>query len=259
MAKKDQDEKPRKKRKRGLVDVALVIALAPVVAAAVRVWMYSGGDTSVFLVLLRTLDIPAALIASAMLLVPTALLLLVIILLTDWRARDAMQATLERNPWLAPVFPILFFVMVYTGNILFALGAAFVALLVVVYFSIKRFWPWGHEHINRVVIAPRGDRNRPASMLTIAGVLTVFLIAPSNMWLPLERVERVDSEPLVGYVLESNEEWTTLLTPAKRIEVVQTPKVGAREVCRPGGPVSLATLLYPSDLKNAPDCDEPGS
>lgn len=259
MAKKDQHKAKPRKRERKLIDVALVIALAPVVAAGIRVWMYSGGDVSVFLVLLRTLDIPAALIASAVLLVPTLILLTAVILFTDWRARDWFSRTLERNTWIAPIFPILFFIVIYTGNIVFAIGAAFIVVDIIVYFIIKRFWSWGHKHINQLLIAPRGDPNGPASVLTIIAVLTIFLVVPGNMWLPEERVEQTDSPPVVGYVLESGEVWTTLLTSDRQIEVVPTADVEERAVCRPSGPVSLATLIFPSNLRDAPNCTTPNA
>ena len=242
--------------RRSRFDVALLIALVPVAGAAVRIWMYSGGDVAVFLVLLRTLNIPAVLIGTCLLIVPGLLLLALVILLSDWKARDWTKNWLTSHRWIAPAFPIIFFLLLYTVSWTILIPLGVLGVLTAAYFLTRRFWPWGKKHITDIAIAEREDRNSPASIITVIGVLVIFLITPTNMWLPLEKVGITKADDQVAYVLESTAEWTTLLSPDRKVEVIATSDIESRSVCRTSGGGSLTTLLYPSDLSNVPDCTD---
>ena len=242
--------------KRSRFDAALLIALVPVAGAAVRIWMYSGGDVAVFLVLLRTLNIPAVLIGTCLLVAPGLFLLALVILLSDWKARDWAKDWLTRHRWIAPALSVTFILLLYTVSWTILIPLGVLGILTVAYFIIRRFWPWGKKHITDNAIAERGNRSGPDSIITVIGVLVLFLIAPTNMWLPLEKVGITKADDQVAYVLESTAEWTTLLSPDRMVKVIATSDVESRSVCRASGGGSLATLLYPSDLSDVPDCTD---
>ena len=217
-------------------------------------WMYSGGDIAVFLVLVRTLNIPAVLIATVVLLVPWLLFVATMVLLTDWKARDWAKGWLADHRWIAPGVPVVALIILYTGSWPIALGALVIGLLVGIYLFVRRFWNWGHQHISRLLVAPRGDQNGPNSLITVVTIVIVFLITPANMWLPLERIEMASGEQEVGYVLEATSDWTTLITVARRVDVLPTPEVKGRTICRTSSLPSIATLLFPVDLGDSPSC-----
>lgn len=237
-------------------DIALFIAVSPLIAAAVRIWLYSGGDVSIFLLLLRTLDIPVVLMATLVIMIPTAIVVMLWVILTDWKARDYIANWIEQHRWAILLLPLVLFVLIYTAGPLLLLSLLMIILSTVFYVAIGRFWPWGKKHITDIVIAKRGDHYGPDSIVTIVGLLIIFLIIPHNMWLPLERVKINPDKQYHAYVLESNAEWTTLLTPEKSVLIVPTHSVKARELCRAAANLTLATLLYPHDTHSASSCTE---
>lgn len=246
---------PSSSHDRSRIDVALFIAVVPIVAAAVRIWLFSGGDVPVFLTLLRTIDIPAVLIGTIVLMIPGLITLALAILLTDWKMRDRAKAWLNNRRWLTPLAPVVIFVLLYTVSWAFVISLVGIGLMVAAYVLIRRFWPWGKKHIADVVVARRGDENGPVSLVTFVGVLIAFLIMPTSTWLPLERIDVNNSESRTAYVLESTGEWTTLLTLRHKIEVHPTNQIKNRAVCRAEANGSLATLMYrTNDRNDAPDC-----
>jgi hypothetical protein len=241
--------------RRSHIDTAVLIAIVPVVVAAVRIWLFSGGDTAVFLTLLRTLNIPAVLIGTIIVAVPFVIILMLTILVTDWKARDQAKEWLSRRHWPAALIPILFFIFLYTTSWTILISLATLGAFVGAYTLTRRYWPWGRKYIADIMIPRRGDHNGPVSIVTFTGVLVVFLIIPTSMWLPLEKIDIDKSESRAAYVLESTQEWTTLLTSKYKIEVYHTKDIKSRAVCRSSFGGSLSTLIYQRvDHSGAPDC-----
>jgi hypothetical protein len=250
-----EDQTSNSEQQKFKYNVALLIALVPVIAAAIRIWTYSGGDTTVFLVLLKTLNIPTVLIGTSVLIIPSLILLAAIVLLSDWKARDWTEAWLKRHQRMWIAAPILFLVVAYTAPWSFFATLAGIALLVAFYFLIKRYWPWGKKYILDLLVAERGSSNGPDSIITIPSVIIVFLIAPANMWLPLERIQTTKSVEKTVYVLESTQEWTTLLSKDRKLEILRTDEVKSREICHSNKVVSIATSLYQSGTNDGSNCE----
>lgn len=242
-------------RKRSRFDVAVLIALLPVVAAAVRIWMYSGGDSALFLVLLRTLNIPAVLIGTGILMVPSLLTLALIILLTDKKAREWVKKLSSNHRWLFTiVIPIFLVIVGYTISWTTFVWLTAIALVALVFFFIQRRWRKFRQRKTGVEAAQRRSPIGPDSFATLFTVVAVFLVTPTNMWLPLEQVSIAGGGARVGYVLESAAEWTTILTNDRKLEIVATPKVESRAICNVPNPGTLAMLIQHGSVKGGPDC-----
>jgi len=233
------------------VDVALVIALAPLVAAALRIWMYAGGDNALFLVLLQTLDVGAVLIGTAVLLIPTLMIILVFVLATDGKARSVISAWLRRHLGvLQIVVPVVLVVIGYTVDWQSLLGfVAMVGLAIAYYFTVR----WIERRRRNVDVARR--RPGPDSIAAIISVVAVFLVLPGHMWVSLERISIQGRSAEVGYVLESSGEWTTVLTRDRTIDILATPDIRSRDICRVPKGTTIAMLLQQA-VPTGADCSE---
>lgn len=218
------------------VDIATVLTLAPVAAAGLRVWIYSGGDLAVFNVLIRTLDIPALLVSTAFQILPLIVWALIFYSLIEWRFRDWLENLLRNNRWLDVAAPLIFLLIIFTApaktvglSVLFFVGA-FVGYRII-YSKAPRA-----RSILAALVPRRGDRivgRGVADAASIAFFMALtFFASPGTMWLPLERVNIKDAPPLVGYVLESSEMWTTTLSRDYRILIISTSSVQSRTICR---------------------------
>lgn len=116
------------------VDVALLIAILPIAASALRVWLYSGGDTALFLALVRTIDLPTVIVGTSAVLAQSAVLFLVALVLIDWKTR-ARVARWFKSPWAQVVFSVTVMVVLLTASVTFWLGVLALVLLVVLHFD----------------------------------------------------------------------------------------------------------------------------
>lgn len=71
----------------------------------------------------------------------------------------------------------------------------------------------------------------------------ILLIFVPTAWGPIERIGVSGSGSVVGYVVESTGDWTTIVTDARRIAIVDTSRVVSREVC-PTVHVAIPVMLY---------------
>ena len=235
-------------------DFVLFITIFPVIAATIRIWLYSGGDMVIFLLLLKTLHIPSILIATFVLMIPILVTVIIIVMITDWKARDYVKKLAEQYRWITLIFPLFFFILVYTASPLLLLPLLGIASLALLYIVVDRFWTWGRKNITSVMIAKKGDPNTPDSIITLISTSVVFLIIPYGMWLPLESISTGQNQHYYAYVLESNDQWTTILTPEKNPLIISTSTIESRELCRAGTSSTLAKWLFPHDTTKALSC-----
>lgn len=230
-------------------DAAILVALAPLVAAAIRIWLFSGGDSALFLVLLRTIDIPAVLIGTTALIIPSALIWFALILLTDPKVRYRAHLWLSGNKWApALIGPLVVALLVYTlpWPTIAGLGAIIACGI--------GYYLWRKVRKNSTSRVDGASRVGPDSLVSIVSVAAVFLVGPSSMWLPMERIEIAGSKPQTGYVLQTDDSWTTILTSKRVITILPTAKVRKRQVCSSRNPGTLAISMQDGGVHNAPVC-----
>lgn len=205
--------------------------------------MYAGGDISLFLILLRTLDIPTVIIGTITLAIPYILMIIFLIFLTDYKARKKIIDKLSAYSWVAAIgIPAVATIMLYTAPIPVIFYWTFVLLVGVAYALLKsiriRRYPDGlMSKFSKVGSAWPKDW-----ISTVFSVAATFLIIQSNMWLPLERIS-FSSKKEVGYVLQVTSEWTTLLTKNRGTVVIATKDIATREVCKVANVNTIAADL----------------
>jgi hypothetical protein len=230
-------------RRRNLpLDIALVIALAPLLGAAVRIWMYSGGDSALFFVLLQTLDAGPVLIGTAVLLIPTLLVVFVVTLVSDHKLRALTASWFRKNSRILSIsIPLLLVIIAYTVDWLYLAIGLVTTLGAVAYYLVSR-------RLERRRRSRPGNNGRerppgPDSIATFIAIVAGFLVLPGNMWLPLERISIQGEARATGYVLETTAEWTTFLTTDQGIRIIATSDVRSREICQASNNGTLAMLI----------------
>lgn len=215
--------------------------------------MYSGGDVSLFLVLLRSLNLTAAILGTVVLMIPVLLTVAAVVLATDRSARTAATTIWHRHRrLLLIVMPIVFIFVIYTvpWTTLAFLGAVLLALTA--YYLLRRRSRARKGRPHKVA-----SRTDPDSFVSVIAVVAIFLITPSNMWLPLERVSLASAATRTAYVLEHDGDWTTLLTVEREALTVKSSTIRGREVCATRTTGTLALWIQGGGLAEAPDCREP--
>ena len=237
-------------------DIALLIAIVPIAAATIRIWMYSGGDIALFLVLLRTINIPAVLVGTAVLLVPSLLLVGLVMILFDRKARAWIKARFARNSWTITVaFPVVGIVIGYTISWPYFVWLVIISACAVGYFFIRRFWQ--KRKVTKKTTNKKSffGSTGPDSFIVLLSVVASFLVTPGNIWLPLEQVTITGRESSIGYVLESTSDWTTVLTKERTLSIIATSDLESRQLCDTHNPGTIALSMQKGGLKGGPDCD----
>lgn len=216
-------------------NLALILATAPVLIAAVRVVMFSGGDQALLATLAQTLDLRAILIPSVLPVGAFVVVLAVWTAIGDPKLGRGLVAGVNRAaPYLWFVVPLVlgFFALVPWTV---AVGVLVLALLLgaIRWFGTRRSHKKGKEW-----------RGFVEDGLATLGLLTmVYLALGTPMWLPLERVDFRDGTTSIGYVLSEEGAWVTFLTDeGHRVERIQAVDVVERQVCNDSSSRSLVLV-----------------
>lgn len=246
----NSEEGPTSPIGRFRASTALVIALFPITAAAVRIWIYSGGDTALFLVLLQTVNIAAVLIGTMVLIIPSLITIVAIMALLNPAARRWAHEVLAGHRLVFDLLmPAALLIIGYTVSWTVFVTLASLGLIALLFFLARRAWRKNHRNT-----ASRRRVDKSDAIIPIFSGLLVFLITPSNMWLPLEQITTVQHKQQTVYVLESTTEWTTVLTVDRQVEIVKTREVQKREVCNVKNPGTFALFIQHGGLKEGADC-----
>jgi len=247
--------------KRSHFDIALIIALAPVLAAAIRIWLYSGGDSATFLVLLRTINIPAVLIGTGLLFIPYLLTFIAVALVADQKARQWGKRLFSRNPGAVTiVVPIALVTVLYTTPWPTLAWIAAIVTIALIIALIRLVYAKRRNVIKstsdeKLQVARKRTRYAFDSVTVLFTLIFLYSVTQTNMWLPLEQVRIQNEATRNGYVLESTSDWTTILTFNHTLDIVKTADVESRTACNSTNAGTVAMFMQGGGLENTVDCD----
>jgi hypothetical protein len=133
-------------------------------------------------------------------------------------------------------------------------GTGIIAILTIVLWAV-----FGNPDLDRFALVLLA-----AVTLAIASAFPGSATSPDfsmtrEMWLPPETLTRRDGRIEIGYVLDQNREWTTVLTDSTRtVRIISTPEIVARAVCLRTEPVP-PPLWRDKDARIAPPARCPSS
>lgn len=259
--------------RRLLLDIGVWVAAIPLLAAAARILLYSGGDQTLLRVLIQTLDVVTVLLGTLLPMLPLlvgAALLPVIVdvafarhLLTDG------SKTRRRLVTITLIVALTFWITLspwagVRGTFTSAAIGIFVGIVIAYvfpfYFALSRGRTVRESvaSASKTRLIPRipADLGQNRQMILAPTIAVIVLFAfPSGMWLPRENVSTPAGET-TGYVLSSTEVWTTILDVDKRVVIVKSEDVISREVCGQGSHESLATMAFGPYTSKNPQCGE---
>lgn len=242
-------------KRRLSLNAALWIAAVPVALAAVRVFMFSRGDTTILRVLLETLQIVPVLMATTLLILPWAFFILGAILLMNGSARSALWQLRVRFPPLILVLYVLGIVVIYTSPIYWAiLNAIVYALLLTVVLLGRVDRAWAKRVVRFANILDNSDLPGNIVGIAIIPLLISTLTTWDSFWLPRENLT-VSAQVNDGYVLAEDAEWTTILTSERAVLRVRSDTITKRVVCDQGTVTTFHNLTV-TKADDLPECAE---
>jgi hypothetical protein len=169
--------------------------------------------------MLESLGLVQVVAGTLLPLVPTALFVGALGLsIYAFRERTAV-ARLSRV--VAPLVAVFCVLLLPWGILVLLVAAAFVVLTI-------EWWIARHR-ARRLFASLTLNWFLGAAVLLVVAQLFVY----GTMWLPAERIHRRDAAPTVGYVLESDIVWTTVLVESTRtIRRFPTDSLQRRVVCQ---------------------------
>lgn len=221
-----------------------LIALSPVVVAALRVIFFSRGDPALLATLGRSLDVPGVLLAGVVPLLGLAVSYTLFIVIANRHLTPPAGAWLRDLP---PLPTTLLMVGVGVATLTTpATDALFLLLLPLVGVGYR-------------VLANRADRRRgryiPADVPGVIAAFVLVVLQSAGPWVPEEAVTFTDGSTTTAYVLPGGDGWTTLVDVDDReVTRVRDERIDAREVC--GSPRSRTLLHVIYGTSAQPECPD---
>jgi len=234
----------------------------PITLATVRILLYSGGDATLLRVLIQTLDVPTVVLGSVLPLLPALFGSAIYLVIGDFSIAKRLfsGASRRRKIMVGAVATISLLVWALLSSWSTVRGLI-IAVLVGVGGSVGFWYAWFFyrslsggrtaRDAGRDAAKTRFGLSEPVGkvshlILVPALTLAIALAIPFGMWLPQERVTVKNgsaSLSFTGYVLKTDETWTTVLSADKHVGVWRSTDVVEREVCDQFQHESLWSLL----------------
>lgn len=254
-----------RRTKSGWLNLGVAAAALPVAIAAFRILFYSGGDPVLMKVLVETLDVQTLILGTFLPLLPVLAWAMFQPLISNWSVVETLVGKTKRGRvrgfLLASALTALYLLLgswpdsgrliayLFVGSLLgLAIARGFIVIG-----QRRAGQSWRKAFRTRVV---RGDTFLELPHLLIAPILVLglVLVAPTNMWLPLEDLT-VGNDRLQAYVLQNEGGWMTLLEDGRDIRRVESEVVTERVVCDQGDYESLLLIWTGRTNLNPLACD----
>lgn len=193
----------------------------------IKVYRVARLDTGTALALLSSSGV-ASVALGALLTVLPALLSYLSFYLFQFAVSDHGTRALRRSALevVAAALILWSFLLPWTGLIV-QLGVL-TALFVFARVARRRGWDWMNF-----------------DWLTLVFVLIASTFITSRMWLPAEEVRTKSAGTITGYVLATDERWTTLLREdTRRVIILRSEDVESRRVCNLPDEVTMGRSLF---------------
>jgi hypothetical protein len=214
----------------------VAISLATFMFVVFQLAKLAGFEVNTIVAILHAESLPAIVIGALVAQLPLFLLVLIVIscwwLLAAAKARHQQRNAPRSDPRiqrlseesLNPLVPprllllVLLFISFFTTPWpLFVLG------LILAFASVLAGRPSRSPPIRSRLV--------PRILLGTGVVLLVVMLLRTSIWLPAENIDVTGQGYVVGYVVDEEGGWTTILTPTHRILRVETSSIQLREVC----------------------------
>jgi len=247
------------------LDVGIILAVAPIVVASLRVVIFTGGDPVLTQVLIENLDVRTLLLGSFFSILPAMAMVASSFLMVEKSLAGRLLGGDKkgRRRWGTLIGGIILLLVVFS-NLMWIAAALVVVPIILFVISFVSFLGEKLER-ERVKNSWKDIFNVQKGLSSLAlGQLRDAMIPPltiliavlaqfGSMWLPLELVTTQNTSAK-AYVLSNSEGWATLLTEQKVILRIPEGAIIERRVCDQGGHTSLISMLSSSKGAEYPEC-----
>jgi hypothetical protein len=231
-----------------------ILGLVPFALAAIKILLVSGADSEVLRYLVQDLNVVALVLSTTLPLLPI-LVFWVCIGWLEWRKTLAPDIRAALG-WIN--YPAYIFI----GPILLTMRLIdfIVNVVLLITFLIAR--PLMYRRRERRFGADQAGRGPPIRLATPEAVFALFLsylITATVTWIPAEIISVKGEDPIAGYVLSSNDQWTTFYAGRGQIHIVRTTEVGSRAACEELTSVffkPLANAIFAPNQNQRPPCPQ---
>lgn len=227
----------------GLLGIGLVVWISTRVILAAR-W-----NTTTALEIVRSAGVAEIALGVVTAGISSLLVALSMVAWTRWRYLRILGREGAAPLVVALIGSYVAFFTVYWGE--WVLGLVMLSPIFLIGLLPKRFRPEGATKRGlAMTVAWYGG------FMTVM-LLTSVLVIAYNLWISPEVIQTDDGGTLVGYVLNDEGDWTSILLNDDRlIEILPSRTIEHRQVCKVGGVrnTSLPALIA-SDLQEHPDCE----
>lgn len=223
----------------------LIFAFIPIGLAIIRVIRVSGMQSPNLYILIETLDVTKLLISTLTEYGPPLIFYSYIIFLMKYYRIPKEN---RDSPWLKGVWLTL-----PAASILLLILTPIHWLLALLAISIF-YWIFEFiDHKRKKREAARSDLSSLATLMFI-----FFLISPNTVWLTPREVELKDGETHIGYILQSNNRETVIMTEEeRRVTTIKTNSIESATPCSLGKKSPpLATYIYSGNVPKTVECQD---
>lgn len=210
----------------------LVAATIPVVAAIWSVYQVSRGDRDTTMLVLRTLNIPAAVMSTLFYFAPFLLAaLFVLIFKRIMESSPGRMRRIKGAAWLTA----------------YTLLSASLPLVYVLSIATAGMIVRPRPSSSRRLPDTAGGRPAYAEMIAYAGLPLMLILTQQPMWLPHEEIRtRNHPDGVTVYVLDSGDHHLTVMYENFQPEIIDQDDVRERRLCRvePTGYGKVIDILY---------------
>jgi len=149
----------------------------------------------------------------------------------------------------------------YAAGLTLLLAVEVSPVLLIAAYALAYLSPFAGEWIVRRrgrTPVPRPAENALALLIYVGSLPIIFIATGNTMWLPAEAIT-ANGHTVVGYVTQSDGEWTSILTDKPRtIVIYATNTISSRSICRiPSQSYSGTLQQILSPISPVPDCPTP--
>lgn len=219
--------------------IGLILTLFPIMAAVVRIFVVSYGDSATLAVLVRTLNVTSVVVGTFAQLVPYVS---AIAAYACWvRVINISESPDRRMIGLARVYAVI-------ATIAAMIIAGFASLSISISVAIGVL-------ISAITIR-RAARSSGFVLVGAALALALTALLTPTMWLPAESIILKDGAQVAGYVLEVSDQYVTvLIRGAPDVRIIQQELVETRAICKSDDQLpSVAALITGTAEKRPGAC-----
>lgn len=204
------------------------LSLVPFLLVSIKLFGCSGGNAETFLYLLQNVNVVTLLLASLVPLIPQVTFwIFVVAVIRTWP--DTINRSTKAPLWVVVAIVSLWGIVLLMPRGILALHVS--AALILAVFRVCKARSRRH---NASTGSPAHESPSKSLLVVSFAAAVAALFSSSVMWAPTE-ILQIRNWRYVGYVLTTNEDWTTVMELNNNVRIFKTSDIESRKPCAENG------------------------